>query len=77
MNNIAVLIPCYNESKTVAKVVADFRQVLPEAQIIVCDNNSKDGTDEEIARAAGATVIYKKVTETELVLSESSEVTAS
>lgn len=58
MNHIAVLIPCYNESKTIAKVVADFRQVLPEAQIIVCDNNSKDGTD-EIARAAGATVIYE------------------
>ena len=58
MNHIAVLIPCYNESKTIAKVVADFRQVLPEAQIIVCDNNSGDGTD-EIARAAGATVIYE------------------
>ena len=58
MNNIAVLIPCYNESKTIAKVVADFKRVLPQAKIIVCDNNSSDGTD-EIARAAGATVIYE------------------
>ena len=50
MDKIAVLIPCYNESKTVEKVVRSFRAVLPEAVIYVYDNNSTDGTD-EIARA--------------------------
>ncbi|MBR2354134.1 MAG: glycosyltransferase [Clostridia bacterium] len=55
---IAVLIPCYNESVTIAKVVADYRAVLPEADIYVYDNNSSDGTD-EIARAAGAIVRYE------------------
>ena len=39
-DKIAVLIPCYNEEKTVEKVVRDFRQVLPEAVIYVYDNNS-------------------------------------
>ena len=55
---IAVLIPCYNESKTVAKVVADYKAALPEADIYVYDNNSSDGTD-EIARNAGAIVRYE------------------
>ena len=55
MDKIAVLIPCYNESKTVAKVVHDFKEVLPEAVIYVYDNNSTDGTA-EIARKAGAVV---------------------
>ena len=55
----AVLIPCYNEAKTIGKVVADFRAALPEAEIYVYDNNSKDGTD-EIAKAAGATVRYER-----------------
>ena len=55
---IAVLIPCYNESRTVAKVVKDFRKALPEADIYVYDNNSTDSTD-EIARAAGAIVRYE------------------
>ena len=55
---IAVLIPCYNESKTVEKVVKDYRQALPEADIYVYDNNSIDGTD-EIARSAGAIVRYE------------------
>lgn len=58
MDKIAVLIPCYNESKTIAKVVADFKHELPEATIYVYDNNSKDGTD-EIARAAGAVVRHE------------------
>ena len=49
MDRIAVLIPCYNEAKTVAKVIDDFRRVLPEATIYVYDNNSTDGTD-RIAR---------------------------
>lgn len=55
---IAVLIPCYNESQTVAKVVSDFRAALPEADIYVFDNNSTDKTD-EIAREAGAIVRYE------------------
>lgn len=59
MDKIAVLIPCYNESKTVAKVVADFRRALPDAVVYVYDNNSTDGTD-EIARAAGAVVRYER-----------------
>lgn len=58
MDEIAVLIPCYNESKTIEKVVKDFRAALPEAVIYVYDNNSKDGTD-EIARKAGAVVRYE------------------
>lgn len=55
---IAVLIPCYNESKTIAKVVQDYRKALPEATIYVYDNNSEDHTD-EIARNAGAIVKYE------------------
>ncbi len=55
----AVLIPCYNESKTIQKVVNDFRKVLPDADIYVYDNNSSDGTD-EIAKKAGAIVRYEK-----------------
>lgn len=58
MKKIAVLIPCYNESKTIEKVIRDFKNVLPEAVIYVYDNNSKDGTD-EIARKAGAVVRYE------------------
>ena len=58
MDQIAVLIPCYNESKTIGKVVEDFKRVLPQAVIYVYDNNSKDGTD-EIARKAGALVRYE------------------
>lgn len=54
-DRIAVLIPCYNESKTIEKVVTDFRNVLPDAIIYVYDNNSTDGTA-EIARKAGAVV---------------------
>ena len=55
---IAVLIPCYNESLTIEKVVKDYKKVLPEADIYVYDNNSKDHTD-EIARKAGAIVKYE------------------
>lgn len=54
-DRIAVLIPCYNESKTIEKVVTDFKRVLPEAAIYVYDNNSIDGTA-EIAERAGAIV---------------------
>lgn len=55
MDKIAVLIPCYNEEKTVEKVVADFRRVLPEAVIYVYNNNSSDRTA-ELAEKAGAIV---------------------
>lgn len=58
MKKIAVLIPCYNESKTIQKVVADYRTALPEADIYVYDNNSSDGTD-VLAREAGAIVRYE------------------
>jgi glycosyltransferase involved in cell wall biosynthesis len=53
---IAIVVPCYNEASTIAKVVADFRAVLPEADIFAFDNNSTDGTA-EAAVAAGARVI--------------------
>lgn len=52
---IAVLVPCYNEAPTVAKVVADFRSALPGCTIYVYDNRSTDGTG-DLARAAGAVV---------------------
>ena len=55
MPEIAVLIPCYNESITIAKVVADFKEALPTATIYVYDNNSTDGTY-DIAQKAGAVV---------------------
>ena len=58
MAKIAVLIPCYNESATVAKVVKDYKEALPEADIYVYDNNSTDGTD-KLAASAGATVCYE------------------
>src|SRR5574344_589258 len=56
--SIAILIPCYNESKTIAKVVTDYKKVLAEADIYVYDNNSKDDTD-KIAKKAGAIVRYE------------------
>ena len=58
MDTIAVLIPCYNEAVTIAKVVADYRRVLPEAVIYVYDNNSTDGTA-SLAEAAGAVVRHE------------------
>ena len=56
---IAVLIPCYNEAKTIEKVVTDFKNVLPNADIYVYDNNSSDDTA-EIAKKAGAIVRYER-----------------
>lgn len=58
MKKTAILIPCYNESKTIEKVVTDYRKAFPDADIYVYDNNSSDGTD-EIARKAGAIVRYE------------------
>ncbi len=58
MDKIAVLIPCYNESQTIGKVISDLKKILPEAVIYVYDNNSSDGTD-KIAREQGAIVRYE------------------
>ena len=55
MDKIAVLIPCYNEEQTIAKVIGDVKKYLPEAKIYVYNNNSTDRT-EEIALQAGAVV---------------------
>ncbi|MCR5256205.1 MAG: glycosyltransferase family 2 protein [Acetatifactor sp.] len=58
MDKIAVLIPCYNEAKTIEKVVNDVKKYLPKAVVYVYDNNSTDGTA-EIAKNAGAVVRYE------------------
>ena len=55
MDNIAVLIPCYNEAQTIAKVIGDVKNVLPEAVIYVYNNNSTDDTA-KIAEECGAIV---------------------
>src|ERR1700684_1445650 len=52
---VAVLVPCYNEERAIAKVVADFRAALPDAAVYVYDNNSTDGTVDAAAKA-GAVV---------------------
>lgn len=57
-DKVAVLIPCYNEAVTIGKVVDDFKRVLPDADIYVYDNNSKDGTA-DIAREHGAIVKFE------------------
>ena len=56
---VAVLIPCYNEEQTIAKVIRDFQQELPTAAIYVYDNNSTDHTVQQ-AQAAGAIVRMEK-----------------
>ena len=53
-----ILIPCYNEAKTIKTVIEDFKKEMPHADIYVYDNNSNDGTD-KIAREAGAIVRYE------------------
>jgi len=58
MTKIDVLIPCYNEEKAIYKVVRDFKSQLPEAEIYVYDNNSKDNTSSEALRA-GAFVKFE------------------
>ncbi len=57
-NKIAILIPCYNESKTIEKVIKDYKSILPQAEIYVYDNNSTDETD-KIAKTTGAIVRYE------------------
>ena len=57
-SKVAVIIPCYNEALTIAKVVDDFTRCLPGADVWVYDNNSKDGTG-DIARAHGALVRFE------------------
>jgi glycosyltransferase involved in cell wall biosynthesis len=57
-NKIAVLIPCYNEGKTIEKVIRDFQRALPEAEIYVYDNNSTDNTV-LIAKKTGVTVRHE------------------
>ena len=59
MSRVAVLIPCYNEELTIKKVINDFRHELPDADIYVYDNNSKDKTN-EIATKEGA-IVRKEV----------------
>ena len=54
----AILIPCYNESATIEKVVCDFKRLMPHADIYVYDNNSTDGSD-KIAKDNGAIVRYE------------------
>ena len=58
MDKIAVLVPCFNESATIEKVVKDWRRELPEAVVYVYDNNSTDGTS-ELAKCAGAVVRHE------------------
>ncbi len=58
MTKIAVLIPCYNEEKSIAKVIADVKKYLPSAVVYVYDNNSTDQTA-EIAKKSGAVVKYE------------------
>ncbi|MBR2922101.1 MAG: glycosyltransferase [Alphaproteobacteria bacterium] len=58
MSKVAVLIPCYNEELTIAKVVKDCKKYLPKAEIFVCDNNSTDKTAEK-AKKAGAKVMFE------------------
>lgn len=56
-NRISVIVPCYNEAASIGKVVRDFRRELPDAQIVVYDNNSTDGSA-DLARAEGAEVRF-------------------
>lgn len=59
MADVAVLIPCLDEEATIAKVVRDFREALPQAEVFVCDNASADATA-RVAAEAGATVVFER-----------------
>jgi glycosyltransferase involved in cell wall biosynthesis len=56
--DVAILVPCYNEERAIAKVVADFRAALPDAAVYVYDNNSTDNTA-PMAKQAGALVRHE------------------
>jgi len=56
--SVAVVVPCFNEARTIGGVIAAFRETLPDARIIVFDNRSSDGTA-DVARKAGAEVMYE------------------
>ena len=58
MDKILVLIPCYNEEKTIQKVINDFKTQLPEAVVYVYDNNSTDATV-KLAQGAGAVIKHE------------------
>lgn len=58
--SIAILIPCFNEELTISSVVTDFRNVLPQAKIYVCDNASTDNTS-KLAEKSGAIVFHEKI----------------
>lgn len=60
MEDIAFIIPCYNEQESIGLVVAEIRALFPKAGIYVCDNNSNDRTS-EVARSAGATVLFERL----------------
>lgn len=57
---VAVLIPCYNEARTIAKVVKDFHSALPKATIFVYDNNSTDNTAKKAKSVGGNFLVIKK-----------------
>lgn len=57
-HSLAVILPCYNEETAIAGVIEDFRKYLPDAAIIVCDNNSSDHTA-DVAAKAGAVVLHE------------------
>lgn len=63
MKKIAILIPCYNEALTIAKVVNDYRAVLPEADIYVYDNNSTDDTAKIAQHGGGRLCVMNIVKE--------------
>lgn len=58
MNKIAIIIPCYNEEKTIGKVLGDCQKYIPDAELYVVDNNSSDKTA-EVARSYNAHIIHE------------------
>ncbi len=64
MDKVAVLIPCYNEEKTIGKVVKDWKKELPDAMVYVYDNNSTDNTVElakKLGQLCGMSIVKVKV----------------
>lgn len=58
VNEIAILIPCYNEAQTIGAMIDEIHERMPEAEVVVCDNNSSDGTG-TIAAKHGAVVLHE------------------